>query len=92
VVREVENRASRRGVVAADRNRSTERDKRAAAIADGEADHLGKFASKRSLAALGRLARQDVIFEHEVVGDCGWQNRQIGYFGREGGAEKAGLR
>ncbi len=57
------------GVDVADRNRRAERDERARPVADRVAHHLGELARERPLPLLHALLREDVILEHEVVGD-----------------------
>ena len=56
-------------VVFAGRNRRAERDERARTIADGVADHFGQLPREGPLRLLDALAREDVILEHQVVGD-----------------------
>ena len=57
------------GVAVASRNRRAERDERARPVADRVAHHLGELARERPLPLLDALPREDVILEHQVVGD-----------------------
>ena len=67
--RQLEHVAARLRVDVADRDRRAERDERARPVADRVAHHLGDLARERPLPLLDALLREDVILEHEVVGD-----------------------
>ncbi len=47
-----------------------ERDEGARPVADGVAHHLGQLARERPLELLDALLGEDVILEHEIVGDA----------------------
>ena len=57
-----------------------ERHERARSIADGVAHHFGELARERPLPPLHALSREDVILEHEIVGDGGRHDHQPGRF------------
>ena len=67
--RQLEHVAARLRVAVAGRNRRAEGDERARPVADGVPHHLGQLARERPLPLLDALPREDVIFEHQVVGD-----------------------
>ena len=89
--RQLEDVAARLRVAVARRNRRAERDERARPVADGVAHHLGQLARERPLALLDALPRQDVIFEHQVVGDRRRDDHQIGASRRQRRMDQPGL-
>ena len=75
--RQLEDVAARLGVAVAGGDRRAERDERARPVADGVAHHLGQLARERPLPLLHALPREDVILEHEVVGDGGRDDHEV---------------
>ena len=69
-----------------------ERDEDARPVPDRVAHHLGELARERPLDFLGALLREDVIFEHEIVGDRHRHDHQVRHVSRERGVEQARLR
>ena len=65
------------GVAVAGRDRRAEGDERARPVADGVAHHLGELARERPLPLLDALPREDVVLEHQVVGDRGRNDDQV---------------
>ena len=69
-----------------------ERDEHARPVAHGVAHHFGELARERALELLDALLGQDVILEHEVVGDGDGNDDEIRLVGGERGVDQAGLR
>ena len=76
--RQLEDVAARVRVAVAGRNRRAEGDERARPVADRVPDHLGQLARERPLPLLDALPRQDVIFEHQIVGNRRRNDHQVG--------------
>ena len=76
--RQLEHVAARLRVAIADGNRRAEGDERARAVPDRVAHHLGELARERPLPLLHALPREDVILEHQVVGDRRRNDHQVG--------------
>jgi len=72
-------------------NRRSERDEHARPIADGITHHLGQLACERPLLLLHALARQDVIFEHQIVRDADWKNDDVRVLGGQRRVNESGL-
>ena len=73
-------------------DRRAERGERRATIADGVSHHFGDFPSERALPSLHALMREDVVLEHEVVGDRHRNDDEIGPVGAQCGVEQSGFR
>ena len=63
----------------------------ARAIADGVAHHFRELARERALPLLDALPREDVVLEHEVVGDGVRHDDEIGAVGGQRGVNQSGL-
>ena len=74
------------------RHRRAEGDERARSVADRVAHHLGQLPRERPLLLLHPLPREDVILEHEVVGDRGRDDHQVAPLGRQRGMNQPGFR
>ena len=69
--------AARVGIERAERNGRRERDERARFVADGVPRHFGDFLREQPLALPAGLARNDALFEHQVVGDGHRHDREL---------------
>ena len=80
------------GIVAVERNRRAEGHERARLIADGEAHHFRHFARERPLPPLRSLVREDVVLEHEIVGNGERNDRGVRALGLHRGVQEARFR
>ena len=84
--------APRLRVPSVEGNRPAERHERARSIADGVAHHLRELARERPLPPLHALSREDVILEHQIVGDGRRHDHQPGHLRRQRRVQQPGLR
>ncbi len=90
--RELEDVGARVDVAIAGGDRRAEGDERARSVAHGVAHHFGHLAAERALPPLHALVREDVILEHQIVGDGDGDDHQVRPLGFERGVEQAGFR
>ena len=89
--RELQHLGARVDVAVADGHRRAERDERARPVADRVAHHLGDLAAEGTLPFLQALVREDVVLEHEVVGDRHRHDDEVRTIRAERRVEEPGL-
>ena len=84
--------APRLGLPAVEGNRPAKRDERARSVADGIPHHFRELSREGALPPLHALSREDVILEHQIVGDGRRHDHQAGRFRGQRRVQQAGLR
>ena len=79
------------GVDVRHRKRRAERDEGARPVADRVPHHLGELPREGTLLLLHPLPREDVIFEHQIVGDGRRNDHEVVAARRQRGVNETGL-